>query len=146
MDLKAHIKHLINKVFHLMLKLHCFKFLLLQRTALNFRFLCWKTKKRSIFLKISVGLKLQRLQIWSLGWISCYIICFFVLVIVLIDNVVLVSPWALIMQSIWLISISFLMSLISWSVRITHVSLCFIDCTLFVGLLLIFQTLRILCT
>jgi hypothetical protein len=39
MDVKAHIKVLINKVFHWMLKLHCFKFLLLQRTALNFRFL-----------------------------------------------------------------------------------------------------------
>jgi hypothetical protein len=40
MDLKTHIKVLINKVFHWMLKLHCFKFLLLQRSALNFRFLC----------------------------------------------------------------------------------------------------------
>jgi hypothetical protein len=27
--------------------------------------------KEEILLKISIVLKLQRLQIWSLGWISC---------------------------------------------------------------------------
>jgi hypothetical protein len=45
MDLKAHIKVLFNKVFHWMLKLHCFKFLLVERSALNFRFLWLKNKE-----------------------------------------------------------------------------------------------------
>jgi hypothetical protein len=39
MDLKARMKILINKLFHRILKLHHFKFLLVQRSALNFRFL-----------------------------------------------------------------------------------------------------------
>jgi hypothetical protein len=38
MNLKACLKVLINKVFHQMLKLYCFNFLLVQRSALNFRF------------------------------------------------------------------------------------------------------------
>jgi hypothetical protein len=43
-DLKAHMRVLINKVFNRMLKLHRFKFLLVQKTALNFRFLWLKNK------------------------------------------------------------------------------------------------------
>jgi hypothetical protein len=43
-DLKAHMRVLINKVFNRMLKLHRFKFLMVQKTALNFRFLCLKNK------------------------------------------------------------------------------------------------------
>jgi hypothetical protein len=38
MNLKACLKVLINKVFHQMLELYCFKFLSVQRSALNFRF------------------------------------------------------------------------------------------------------------
>jgi hypothetical protein len=44
-DLKASMKVLINNLFHQMLKLHCFKFLSVQRSALNFRFLCLKILK-----------------------------------------------------------------------------------------------------
>ncbi len=44
MDLKSWIRVLINKVFHQMFKLHCFKFLLVQKTALNFIFLWLKNK------------------------------------------------------------------------------------------------------
>jgi hypothetical protein len=59
MDLKAHMKLLINKVFHWMLKLHCFKFLLVERSALNFRFLWLKNKEEiSFVLKIFIALKL----------------------------------------------------------------------------------------
>jgi len=68
-------------------------------------------------------------------------------------NNALVSPWVLIVQSIWQISISLPMTLMSLSVsqRVTHALLCFIDCPWFVGLwmiflFLIFQTLRISCT
>jgi hypothetical protein len=43
-DLKAHMKVLINKVFNQMLKLHCFKFLMVHKTALKFRFLWLKNK------------------------------------------------------------------------------------------------------
>ncbi len=43
-DLKAHMRVLINKVFNWMLKLHCFKFLMVQKTALNLRFLWLKNK------------------------------------------------------------------------------------------------------
>jgi hypothetical protein len=45
MDLKACMIVLINKVFHQMLKLHHLKFLLAQRSALNFRFLLLKNKE-----------------------------------------------------------------------------------------------------
>jgi hypothetical protein len=41
-DLKACMRVLINKVFNQMLKLYHFKFLLVQKTALNFRFLWLK--------------------------------------------------------------------------------------------------------
>jgi hypothetical protein len=45
-DLKACMRVLINKVFNRMLKLHCFKFLMVQKTALNFRFLWLKNKTK----------------------------------------------------------------------------------------------------
>jgi hypothetical protein len=61
LDLKAYMKVLINKVFHWMLKHHCFRFLLVQISALNFRFL-WLNKEE-ILLKTFIALKLQRLQI-----------------------------------------------------------------------------------
>ncbi len=44
-DLKDCMKVLINKVFNQMFKLHCFKFLLVQSTALNFRYLWLKNEK-----------------------------------------------------------------------------------------------------
>jgi hypothetical protein len=44
MDLKACMRVLINKVFNWMQKLHCFQFLMVQKTALNFRFLWLKNK------------------------------------------------------------------------------------------------------
>jgi len=64
-DLKARMRVLIDKVFNRMLKLHRFEFLMVQKTALNFRFLWLKNKAEinSICLKIFVALKLQRLQI-----------------------------------------------------------------------------------
>ncbi len=46
MDLKVRIRVLINKVFNEMLKLHRFKFLLVQKTTLNFRFLWLKNKAK----------------------------------------------------------------------------------------------------
>jgi hypothetical protein len=62
-DLKSCMRVLINKVFNQMLKLHCFKFLMVQKSALNFRFLWLKIKQRSICLKIFIASKLWRLQI-----------------------------------------------------------------------------------
>jgi hypothetical protein len=44
-DLKDCVKVLINKVFNQMFKLHCFKFLLVQTIALNFRYLWLKNKE-----------------------------------------------------------------------------------------------------
>jgi hypothetical protein len=49
MDLKARMKILISKLLHRILKLHHFKFLLIQRSALNFRFL-WLENKEEINL------------------------------------------------------------------------------------------------
>ncbi len=49
MDLKAHIKVPINKVFHHILKLYWFKFSLVQRSVLNFRFLWLKNKEINLF-------------------------------------------------------------------------------------------------
>jgi hypothetical protein len=43
-DLKAHMRVLINKVFNQMLKLDRFKFLMVQKPALNFRFLWLKNE------------------------------------------------------------------------------------------------------
>jgi hypothetical protein len=48
-DLKARMRVLINKVFSWMLKLHCFKVLMVQKTALNFSFL-WLKNKSEIYL------------------------------------------------------------------------------------------------
>ncbi len=45
-DLKDCMKVLISKVFNQMFKLHGFKFLLVQRTALNFRYLWLKNKEQ----------------------------------------------------------------------------------------------------
>jgi len=45
-DLKARMRVLINKIFNRMLKLHRFKFLLFQKTTLNFRFLWLKSKAK----------------------------------------------------------------------------------------------------
>ncbi len=49
-DIKAHMRVLINKVFNRMLKLHHFKFLMVQKTAMNFRFLWLKNKSRDQFV------------------------------------------------------------------------------------------------
>ncbi len=46
MDLKVHRRVLINKVFNQVLKLHRFKFLLVQKTTLNFRCLWLKNKAK----------------------------------------------------------------------------------------------------
>jgi hypothetical protein len=43
-DLKARLRVLVKKVFNRMLKLRRFKFLMVQKTALNFRFLWLKNK------------------------------------------------------------------------------------------------------
>jgi hypothetical protein len=43
-DLKAHMRVLINTVFNWMLKLHRFKFLMVEKKALNFGFLWLKNK------------------------------------------------------------------------------------------------------
>jgi hypothetical protein len=44
MDLKTRMRILINKVFNRMLKLHCFKYLMVQKTVLNCRFLWLKNE------------------------------------------------------------------------------------------------------
>ncbi len=49
LSLKTRMRVLINKVFNQMLKLHRFKFLMVQKTALNFRFL-WLKNKAEIIL------------------------------------------------------------------------------------------------
>jgi hypothetical protein len=49
-DLKARMRVLINKALHLMLKLHRFKFLMVRKIALNFRFLWLKNKAGEISL------------------------------------------------------------------------------------------------
>jgi hypothetical protein len=47
-DLKARMRVLINKVFNWMLKFHRFKFLMVQKTALNFRFLWLKSRDQFV--------------------------------------------------------------------------------------------------
>ncbi len=46
LDLKARRRVLINKMFNQMLKLHCYKFLLVQKITLNFRCLWLKNKAK----------------------------------------------------------------------------------------------------
>jgi hypothetical protein len=63
MDLKARMRVLINKVFNQMLKLHRFKFLMVQKPALNFRFLWLKNKTETDFFENLRSFKLGRPQI-----------------------------------------------------------------------------------
>jgi hypothetical protein len=46
LDLKVCMRVLINKVFNWMLKLQCFKFFMVQKTIVNFRFLWLKNKAK----------------------------------------------------------------------------------------------------
>jgi hypothetical protein len=55
LSLKACMRVLINKVFNQMLKLHCFKFLMVQKPALNFRFLWLKNKSEINLFEISIS-------------------------------------------------------------------------------------------
>jgi hypothetical protein len=57
-DLKARMRVLLNKVFNQIMKLHRFKFLMVRKTALNFRFLSLKNKS-----EINLFENLHRLQI-----------------------------------------------------------------------------------
>jgi len=141
-DLKARMRVLINKVFNQMLKFHRFKFLLVQKTTLNFRFLWLKNKAE---INLFENLHSFRFNLLA-GFLIKQFISFF-LVRMFIDNA-LVSPWVQIVRSIWLISISSLMSLLK---SMSHVMLCFIVCPWFIGLrmiflFLIFQILRTSCT
>jgi hypothetical protein len=115
-DLKAHMRVLINKVFIRMLKLHCFKFLMVQKTTLNFRFLWLKNKAEINLFENLHSFKVAEASN-LIFWLNFLLdnLFFFVLVRVFIDNA-LVSPWVLVVQSIWLISISLPMSLISLSI------------------------------
>jgi hypothetical protein len=63
MDLKARMRVLINKVFNQMLKLHRFKLLMVQKPALNFRFLWLKNKTETNFFENLRRFKLGRPQI-----------------------------------------------------------------------------------
>jgi hypothetical protein len=69
-DLKAHMRVLINKVFNRMQKLHHLSFWWFKNQLWTLGFCGWKIKQRSICLKIFIASKSRRLQIWSLGWIS----------------------------------------------------------------------------
>jgi hypothetical protein len=98
-----------------MLKLHHFKFLMVQKTAFNFRFLWLKIKAEINLFENLHSFKVAEasdLISWMDFLLDNLFLCF---VRVFIDNA-LVSPWILIVQSIWLISISLPMSLISLSV------------------------------
>jgi hypothetical protein len=114
-DLKARMRVLINKVFNQMLKLHHFKFLMVQKTALNFRFLRLKNKaEMNLFENLHSFKVVEASDLIS--WLDFLLDnLFLVLVRVFIDNA-LVSPWVQIVRSIWLISISSPMSLISLGV------------------------------
>jgi hypothetical protein len=114
-DLKTCMRVLINKVFNQMLKLHQFKVLMVQKTALNFRFLWLKNKT-----EINLFENLHRFKVTEasdlISWLDF-----------LLDNLFLCFgqgvyrqcigiPMVLIVQSIWLISISLPLSLITLSV------------------------------
>ncbi len=62
-DSKARMRVLINKVFNQMLKLDRFKFLMVQKPALNFRFLWLKNKAEINLFETFIASKLQRIQI-----------------------------------------------------------------------------------
>jgi len=100
-----------------MLELHRFKFLMVQKTSLNFRFLWLKNKAEINLFENLHSFKVVEcsdLISWLDFLLDNMFLCF-VLVKVFIDNA-LVSPWVKIVRSIWLISISSPMSLISLSI------------------------------
>ncbi len=106
---------LINKVFNRMLELHCFKFLMVQKTALNFRFLWLKNNAEIILFENLHSFNFSEASD-LISWLDFLLDNLFLcLVMMFIDNA-LVSPWVLIVWSIWLISNSLPMSLISLSV------------------------------
>jgi len=101
MDLKTRMRALINKVFHPMFKLCCFKFLMVQKTGLNFRILWLKNKAEINLFENLHSFKVAEASD-LISWLDFLLdnLFFFFLVIVFIDNA-LVSPWVLIVQSIW---------------------------------------------
>ncbi len=114
-DQKAHMRVLINKVFNWMLKLHRFKFLMVQKTALNFRLLWLKHKAEMNLFENLHSFKVAEASN-LISWLDF-----------LLDNLFLCFgqgdyrqcigiPGVLIVWSIWLISISLRMSLISLSI------------------------------
>jgi hypothetical protein len=114
MDLKVCMRVLLNKVFNRMLKLHCFKFLMVQKTALNFRFLWLKNKAEiNLFENLHSFKVVEASDLIS--WLDFLLGNLFLCFSQGLDNA-LVSPWVQIMWSIWLISISSPMSLISLSI------------------------------
>jgi hypothetical protein len=94
------MKVLINKVFHWMLKLHCFKFLLVQRSALNFRFL-WLKNLRYICLKIFVAKVVEASDLISLldFLLDNLFLCFGQCAYGQYIGIPMVSPW--LVWSIW---------------------------------------------
>jgi hypothetical protein len=99
MDLKARSRVLINKVFDRMPKLLRFKFLMVRKTALNFRFVWLKNKAEINLFKNLHGFKVEEPPD-LISWLDSYwTIYFFVLANVCIDNA-LVSPRVQIMRSI----------------------------------------------
>jgi hypothetical protein len=86
MDLKAQMGALINKVFHPMFKRCCFKFLMFQKTSLNFRILWLKNKAEINLFENLHSFKVAEASdlISSLDFLLDNFILF--LVIVLIDN------------------------------------------------------------
>jgi hypothetical protein len=92
-----------------------FKVLMVQKTALNFRFLWLKNKAEINLFENLHSFKVAEasdLISWLDFLLDNLFLCFGHGVI---DNA-LVSPWVLIVWSIWQISISLLMSLISLSI------------------------------
>jgi hypothetical protein len=83
-----------------MFKLCCFKFLMFQKTGLNFRILWLKNKAEINLFENLHSFKVAEASD-SISWLDFLLDNFYLfLVIVLIDNT-FVSRWVLIVRSIW---------------------------------------------
>jgi hypothetical protein len=97
-DLKARMRVLINKVFNQMLKLHCFKFLMVRKTALNFRFLWLKNKAEINWFENLHSFKVVEASD-LISWLDFLLDNLFLCFGQGLDNA-LVSPWVQIVPSI----------------------------------------------
>ncbi len=152
MDLKARMRVVINKVVSRMLNLHHFKFLMVQKTALNFRFIWLKNKAEINLFENLHSFKVAEasdLISWLDFLLDNLFLCFGHGVYRQCISIGMGTNCAVYLANFYLFTYEF--DFIKRLLKSKQALLCFIDSPWFIGLwmiflFLIFQTLRISCT